>query len=61
MTVRVRRRLWVVGGLIAVASIHASPVWASGSGGPNMPRNGPLQNLLDNLSGTTAQTLVKGE
>jgi type IV secretion system protein VirB2 len=47
----------VFGGLIALSLIHTSPLWASGSGGPAMPWNGPLQNLLDNLSGTTAQTL----
>ena len=51
------RTLRVFGGLIAVSLIYTSPLWASGSGGPAMPWNGPLQNLLDNLSGTTAQTL----
>ena len=57
MAVQVKRSLGVLGALVAVALIHASPLWASGSGGPDMPWNGPLQNLLDNLSGTTAQTL----
>ena len=32
-------------------------LWAAGTGGPIMPWNGPLQRLLDNLSGPTAQTL----
>ena len=51
------RTMRVFGGLITLSLIHASALWASGSGGPAMPWNGPLQNLLDNLSGTTAQTL----
>lgn len=41
--------------VLALAS--ATPVWAAGGGGAAMPWNAPLQNLLDNLSGPTAQTL----
>ncbi len=37
--------------------IPAAPASASGFGGPDMPWNTPLQNLLDNLSGPTAQTI----
>lgn len=41
--------------VLALAS--ATSVWAAGGGGAAMPWNAPLQNLLDNLSGPTAQTL----
>lgn len=41
----------------ALLLISAAPAWASGFGGPDMPWNTPLQNLLDNLSGPTAQTI----
>jgi type IV secretion system protein TrbC len=42
--------------LATISLVQASPLWAGGAG-PSMPWNGPLQNLLDNLSGPTAQTL----
>jgi len=41
----------------ALLLTFGTPLWASGLGGPDMPWNAPLQNLLDNLSGPTAQTL----
>jgi type IV secretion system protein VirB2 len=41
----------------ALMLITSAPLWASGTGGPTMPWNAPLQNLLDNLSGPTAQVL----
>jgi type IV secretion system protein VirB2 len=46
----------VFGMLFTIALIRTPEVWAAGSG-PSMPWNGPLQNLLDNLSGPTARTL----
>lgn len=53
----VRRRLTMLGFACALAVVYASPAWAAGGGGADMPWNAPLQNLLDNLSGPTAQTL----
>lgn len=52
-----RRRLTMLGFVCALAVANASPAWAAGGGGSDMPWNAPLQNLLDNLSGPTAQTL----
>ncbi len=52
-----KRSLAVFGCAFAFMVISSSPLWASGTGGPTMPWNAPLQNLLDNLSGTTAQVL----
>jgi type IV secretion system protein VirB2 len=42
---------------VALLLVTSTPVLASGAGGPPMPWNAPLQNLLDNLSGPTAQVL----
>lgn len=52
-----RRSLALLGGLLVLAALQAPELWASSAGGPIMPWNGPLQRLLDNLSGPTAQTL----
>lgn len=41
----------------AIALGYGSPAWAAGAGGAAMPWNAPLENLLSNLSGPTAQTL----
>lgn len=41
----------------AFAVVHGPAAWAGGAGGPEMPWNAPLQNLLDNLSGPTAVTI----
>ena len=57
MRSNLERTLRVFGGLMVLSLVYTSQLWASGTGGPPMPWNGPLQNLLDNLSGTTAQTL----
>ena len=46
------RRVTVVATLLAIASGRA---WATG---PTMPWDGPLDNLLNNLSGPTARALV---
>lgn len=57
MKVRLTRSL-VVLGVIAVAMLAPpTELWAGGLGGPDMPWNSPLQQLLDNLSGQTARTL----
>ena len=39
----------------AITIVAATPAWASG---PAMPWDGPLANILDNLSGRTARVLV---
>lgn len=57
MNVLLKRSLLVAGCLLAITLIAATHAWAAGAGSPVMPWNAPLQNLLDNLSGTTAQTL----
>jgi type IV secretion system protein VirB2 len=38
-------------------SVMASPAWAAGAGA-TMPWDGPLQALVNNLTGTTARALV---
>jgi type IV secretory pathway VirB2 component (pilin) len=57
MTKILKSGVVVFGWTFALTLITVSQAWASGAGGPIMPWNGPLQNLLDNLSGTTAQVL----
>lgn len=57
MNVFLKRSFYVAGFLFAITVIAATRAWAAGAGGPEMPWNAPLQNLLDNLSGPTAQTL----
>lgn len=57
MNVLSKRSLLAVGFSFALGLALAFPLWAAGGGGPVMPWNAPLQNLLDNLSGPTAQTL----
>src|SRR5262245_61288663 len=52
----VSRTTGVFGALFTLAVVWSPGLWAAGSG-PNMPWNGPLQILLDNLSGPTARTL----
>ncbi len=52
-----QRGLVAFAGAFTLLLISAAPAWAGGLGGPDMPWNTPLQNLLDNLSGPTAQTL----
>jgi type IV secretion system protein TrbC len=56
MTTFIRRSAGVFGVLFTIALVQSTEAWAAGSG-PSMPWNGPLQNLLDNLSGPTARTL----
>ncbi|MGH7576570.1 MAG: TrbC/VirB2 family protein [Longimicrobiales bacterium] len=56
-TVVIKRGLFSLALFSAIALGYASPVVAAGGGGAAMPWNAPLQNLLDNLSGPTAQTL----
>lgn len=53
----VKRSLLTFGLLWVLALGFGSPAWGGNLGGPEMPWNAPLQNLLDNLSGPTAQTL----
>ena len=43
------------GAAAALLALASSRAWATG---PSMPWDGPLQNLLDNLSGPTARVLV---
>lgn len=43
--------------LLAALSLTASPAWAAGAGA-TMPWDGPLQALVNNLTGTTARALV---
>lgn len=57
MNVLLERTLFVCGCFFALGLTWSAPLWAAGGGGPVMPWNAPLQNLLDNLSGPTAQTL----
>lgn len=57
MKMNLGKGLVVAGVTLTLMLITNSHAWASGTGGPTMPWNGPLQNLLDNLSGTTAQVL----
>ncbi len=57
MNHQTRRRLVAAGGIAAAMLMRATNLWAAGAGGPVMPWNGPLQTLLNNLSGPTAQTL----
>jgi type IV secretory pathway VirB2 component (pilin) len=40
---------------VTLLAVTSTPALASGAGGPPIPWNAPLQNLLDNLSGPTAQ------
>ncbi|MGH7576222.1 MAG: TrbC/VirB2 family protein [Longimicrobiales bacterium] len=56
-TAVVRRGLLSLALLYAIAVGYASPAWAAGAGGTAMPWNAPLETLLNNLSGPTAQTL----
>lgn len=53
----VRRSLLVLGVVFLLTFLQVPDLWASSAGGPVMPWNGPLQRLLDNLSGPTARTL----
>lgn len=57
MNVMRERSLSVLGLMFGLALARSGTLWAAGGGGPVMPWNAPLQNLLDNLSGPTAQTL----
>lgn len=57
MNATLKRSLLVLGCLFALTLVQTPELWAAGTGGPIMPWNGPLQRLLDNLSGPTAQTL----
>lgn len=57
MNATAKRSLTALGVLVALALVQTPELWAAGTGGPIMPWNGPLQRLLDNLSGPTAQTL----
>lgn len=56
MSTRMFRRLSVFAVLGLFSLIHVPAAWAGGGGTP-MPWNGPLQNLLDNLTGPTATTV----
>lgn len=54
----VRPRLTVLGiALLGALALTAAPAWAAG-GGATMPWDGPLQALVNNLTGTTARALV---
>lgn len=53
----VKRGLMTFSALFAVSLVQSPSLWAGGTGGPEMPWNAPLQNLLDNLSGPTAITI----
>lgn len=57
MNAVLKRTLVVLGCLLVFALVQTPELWASSTGGPTMPWNSPLQRLLDNLSGQTAQTL----
>ena len=52
-----KRGLVAFAGALTLLLTFSASLSASGFGGPDMPWNAPLQNLLDNLSGPTAQTL----
>jgi type IV secretion system protein VirB2 len=52
----IKRILVIFSSLVLLTTVRGSQALAAGSG-PSMPWNGPLQNLLDNLSGPTARTL----
>lgn len=56
-TVVIKQGIIRVGVCCALTLGYASPLWAGGAGGAAMPWNAPLENLLNNLSGPTAQTL----
>ena len=57
MRKKLKGSVGMIGFALALMLVTGAPLWASGTGGPTMPWNAPLQNLLDNLSGTTAQVL----
>lgn len=44
--------------IIAVVLLITPAVVSAGTGGPTLPWNTPLQNLLDNLTGQTARILA---
>lgn len=44
--------------LLGALAGTASPAWAAGAGAATMPWDGPLQALVNNLTGTTARALV---
>jgi type IV secretion system protein TrbC len=55
------RRVWAVAMTAAVSAILCTPTvaFAAGAGGgASMPWTGPLQTLLDNLSGPTARIVA---
>lgn len=52
-----KRNLATFGVLATVSLVQSPLLLAAGTGGPEMPWNAPLQNLLDNLSGPTAVTI----
>jgi type IV secretion system protein VirB2 len=57
MSASLKRNLLFLGLVVLLLMVPATEVWAAGLGGPDMPWNTPLQQLLDNLSGQTARTL----
>ena len=57
MRLSLKRSLLVLAVIAMVTLAQATDLWAAGFGGPIMPWNTPLQQLLDNLSGPTARTL----
>jgi type IV secretion system protein TrbC len=55
------RRIITVGVTVAVAAVFCTPavaMAAGAGGGASMPWTGPLQTLLDNLSGPTARIVA---
>lgn len=44
--------------VLALLTLTASTAWAGTTGGTDMPWNGPLQQVLGNLTGTTGRTLA---
>jgi type IV secretory pathway VirB2 component (pilin) len=56
-----RRRVFIIGLTAAVAAVFCTPavaLAAGAGGGASMPWTGPLQTLLDNLSGPTARIVA---
>ncbi len=57
MNTQAKQTLVAAGGIAVAMLTQTATLWAAGAGGADMPWNGPLQQLLDNLSGPTARTL----
>jgi type IV secretion system protein TrbC len=55
---RSTRLMLLAMGVMGALAGSASPAWAAGAGAATMPWDGPLQALVNNLTGTTARALV---